>query len=446
MESLRKRLFRSSNLLVLSIIVAVAGFFVVFLAASSRFELARRHEVVKVYYADNISPAHRQVIERFNAAHSGRIEVVAINLPFSKFSTNERKELLARALRSKNGRVDIFAVDLIWVPRFARWAEPLDAFVAGNGELDFLPDALESCYVDSKLVALPLYLDIGMMYYQRDLLRAAFPRRFEALERSLKASMTWEAFIELHRQRAANATPFYLFAADNFEGLVCSFMELLLSQNPHFFDGDFIQLNSPEGRKALRLLVDIVHTYRLAPPDVTEFDEYKTYMYALNKNGLFWRGWPGLPVHYKDLPAFQGRLQHIGIAALPHFAGGRPVSVFGGWNLMIARNSAHKREALAFVEFFMEKENQILMFEQGGYIPTSKEVYADSLYVQRHPQLAYYHELISRGVHRPYRVDYTKISDVISFYIWQAIRQDISIPEALQAATDAINSDKVLIK
>jgi multiple sugar transport system substrate-binding protein len=32
--------------------------------------------------------------------------------PFQKFSTNERKELLTRSLRSKSDRIDIFSVDL----------------------------------------------------------------------------------------------------------------------------------------------------------------------------------------------------------------------------------------------------------------------------------------------------------------------------------------------
>src|SRR5512140_3173445 len=80
-----------------------------------------RQEPTRVYFADNISKAHRVIIAEFNKRHAGSIEVVPVDLPFDKFSTNERKELLARSLRSKSDKIDIFAVDLIWVPRFARW-------------------------------------------------------------------------------------------------------------------------------------------------------------------------------------------------------------------------------------------------------------------------------------------------------------------------------------
>jgi len=90
----------------------------------------------KIYFADNISIAHEALIKRFNETYRGEIEVVPINLPFSKFSTNERKELLARSLRSRSDLIDVFAVDLIWVPRFAKWCEPLDIHIGMQGRQD----------------------------------------------------------------------------------------------------------------------------------------------------------------------------------------------------------------------------------------------------------------------------------------------------------------------
>lgn len=88
--------------------------------------------VTQIFFADNISNAHRKLIERFNEEFKGQIEVIPIDLPFSKFSTNERKELLARSLRSKSERIDVFAVDLIWVPRFARWGQPVGNLHSGQ--------------------------------------------------------------------------------------------------------------------------------------------------------------------------------------------------------------------------------------------------------------------------------------------------------------------------
>ena len=45
-----------------------------------------------IFYADNITPAHKTLIDKFNKTYEGQIKVVPIDLPFTKFTTNERKD------------------------------------------------------------------------------------------------------------------------------------------------------------------------------------------------------------------------------------------------------------------------------------------------------------------------------------------------------------------
>ena len=52
--------------------------------------------VTTIHYVSHISDAHQKAINNFNEKYEGRIRIEAINLPFEKFSTNERKELLVR--------------------------------------------------------------------------------------------------------------------------------------------------------------------------------------------------------------------------------------------------------------------------------------------------------------------------------------------------------------
>jgi ABC-type glycerol-3-phosphate transport system substrate-binding protein len=130
----------------------------------------RESGVSKVYFADHISPAHTAVIELFNRTHAGRIEVIPVDLNFSKFSTNERKELLARSLRSKSDRLDVFSVDYIWTPRFAKWCVDLNPYVPAAAQRNIIPPAIRSCVYTDRLVAMPLYIDIGVMYYRTDVI------------------------------------------------------------------------------------------------------------------------------------------------------------------------------------------------------------------------------------------------------------------------------------
>lgn len=401
--------------------------------------------VTRIYYADNISPAHQAVINSFNKRYQGSIEVAPVHLPFSKFSTNERKEILARALRSRSERLDVFAVDLIWAPRFARWGQPLDLYFNKNEISRFNSEAMKSCIIDNQLVAIPLYLDVGLMYYRRDILQNL--PDFETIETKLKSSISWNEFIALGKRLSYLNKPFYLFAANSYEGLICSFHETMsVAAGEQVFTPEHLVLNTDEARRGLQMLTDMIHRFGLTPGVVTSFDEYKCYLYAMQSDAIFMRGWPGFLVHYKELLAASGQLDKYAMAALPHFEGNSTSAVFGGWNLMVSKFSPRKTEAIRFIKFTQEKENQELMYEVGGYIPTSQAVYEDSVFLKNHAELSYYSRLLSLGKHRPYRQDYTRISDIVSHYLNLAIKNEMSVEDALKQAAEKVNSKQAFIK
>jgi multiple sugar transport system substrate-binding protein len=398
----------------------------------------------KIYFADNISKAHLKVIERFNERYKGLIRVVPINLPFEKFSTNERKELFARYFRSKSDRIDVFALDQIWVPRFAKMGINLDDYISPELKNELLPQALRSCSYHDSLVALPLYIDISLMYYRNDLLKK-YPDYNEIINK-LKKSITWNDFIELYRQKRNSSNPFYIFQADAYEGLICIFSEMVAGQDGDFMEGDKINLNTPEARRSLQLLVDLVNKYGMSPSEVAHFKENQSYEFFLENNGIFLRGWPGFQDNYRDIPKYKDVLSEIRMVPNPHFQGHRPVSVFGGWNLMISKFSTKIPEAVRFLKFVESEEAQRILFEDGGYLPINEKVYSDSAYIETYPVLKYYRSLLASGIYRPFTERYTNISDVLSFYLNQAVRREISVNDALNKASEKINSETFLLK
>jgi multiple sugar transport system substrate-binding protein len=385
--------------------------------------------IVRVYYADNISPAHQSVIDRFNTLHAGRVEVVPVNLPFEKFSTNERKELLARSLRNKSDRLDIFTVDHIWVARFSRWCEPLDSLVSPDDRSRVLPQAEESCFFNGHLMAIPMYIDVGLLYYRADLMKQLRPD--PAFEARLRASLTWDEFREVGRDARAKGWPFYFFQANDYEGLTCNFFELIAGQDDRFFTHRPIDFERPEPRRALEVLVDFASRDGISPREVCEFDEIQSYTQMLEHNGVAVRGWPNFLESYRRWFADTLKLDLVQRAPLPHFRGHRQVSVFGGWNFMVSRFSARKKEAVELARFFQRVDMQKILFEVGGYIPTNMKVYGDSAYMHRHPILQYYAGLIGNGFHRPALMEYTKMSDIVSHAANRAVKGEISIDSAL---------------
>ncbi len=436
-------LFRSSTLMVGSILFLL-GMWIIFVLTPAGVHDEKKPQTTPIYFADNISFAHEKLIDAFNQEFQGQIEVKPINLPFTKFSTNERKELLARTLRGKSNRIDILAVDLIWVPRFAKWCQPLDRFYPGSDQKMLIPQALESCFWENKLFAIPFYLDVGMMYYRRDLI-GTLPDAAEMMDK-LAHSITWEEFIGLSKRFPPKQYPFYLFPADNYEGLICSFVEGVANHGQGFTSGNTIHLNTPESRKTVQLFVDLIYKYQMTPSIVTKYDEYQCYLHFLKNDGIFLRGWPGFLRHYRHVIEDTSKFKYIGKAPLPHFQDGQPAFIFGGWNLMISKNSTHTKEAMTFIRFLLRPENQKFLFQEGGYIPVVQAVYQDSSFLIREPDLLFYKDLMQYGVHRPYLVNYTKLSDIISYYLNRAMKKELSVSEALEQATHLINSNQVLIK
>ena len=398
--------------------------------------------VKKVYYADNISIPLRIIIDNFNRKYKGQIEVEIIDLPFEKFSTNERKELLARYFRNKSERIDVFSVDEIWVPRFAKWARPLDIYFNKGEDKQMLSYALNSCVYKNSLVAVPLYIDIALMYYRNDIL-ARYPN-YREIKKEIDASIEWEEFVNI-ASKTRTGGPFYLFQADDYEGLVCSFIEMVKSQGIDLVENNTIKLNSPEVRKSLQLLVDLVQKYKMTPPEVTHYKEIQTYTSFIDNNGLFLRGWPGfMTSDLKTITKDESFYQNIYKAPLPHFRGYKPASVFGGWSLMVSRFSDVTSEAVTFVKFLLSAESQKILLEKGGYLPVNNSLYDDSVFVKAHPDLAFYKQLFKSGVNRPFSSNYTYLSDVLSYYINRAIRKEITVSEALKQAEEKINIEKIL--
>ena len=86
------------------------------------------------------------------------------------------------------------------------------------------------------------------------------------------------------------------------------------------------------------------------------------------------------------------------------------------------------------------------MYEIGGFLPANKNLYEDKKYGRKHPELQFYKEIVSKGFHRPFLKNYTKISVIISSYVNMAIANKISVVEALKRAEEKINSDLMMIR
>ena len=188
-----------------------------------------------------------------------------------------------------------------------------------------------------------------------------------------------------------------------------------------------LQLESPEAIEALTLLCDLVNRYHISPSQVSNFKENPSYDYFINKNALFVRGWPGFKSEFQNRVTTKGEEYKIlKSAPTPHFESFEQGSVFGGWNLMISKNSTKIPESLKFIKFILSEECQKIMYDSGAYLPSNKNLYNDSLYAAKHPELKFYYSLLQKGIHRPSLENYTTLSEILSPYLHLAVKGVLS--------------------
>jgi multiple sugar transport system substrate-binding protein len=427
---------------IITILFAVLLFLFYYLM-TFKFRNIKEDSIVEIYYADNISPGHQLLIDNFNEINKNRIKVTPIDLPFSKFSTNERKELFTRSLRSKSKKLDVFAVDLVWVYRFAKWSEPLNDYLTDSEINQFQDFALQSCYYNNTLAALPMFSDISIMLYREDLLKKV--NDHHTIINKLNSSITWEDFIALGKNFNNSENPFYTFPADNYEGLICSYYELILNRDPDFFSGDY-KFDSPEAKSSLQLLVNIVNSRNISPQEVTQFRENSSYAYFVENNGVFLRGWQSMLRDTKNLQHDPKKEKYIGILPLPHLKDYEPGYIIGGWNLMLSKHSLHKTEAMEFIKFMTSKESQSILFHSGLYLPTRRDLYNDPDQIEEYPEIVQMGKLLENGIHRPFQENYTRNSDIVSYFVNMAIDEQISVDEAVEKMDDYLNNHQLIMK
>jgi multiple sugar transport system substrate-binding protein len=383
------------------------------------------------------------LLDNFNKINNNSIKVIPIDLPFHKFSTNERKELFTRSLRSKSKKLDVFAVDLVWVHRFAKWSEPLEDYLSDSEINQFQEYALQSCYYNNSLAALPMFSDISIMLYREDLLKNI--KDYKTVVEKLNSSITWDEFIALGKNFDNAENPFYTFPADNYEGLICSYYELILNKDPDFFEGEY-KFRSSAAESSLQHLVDIVNNRNISHRAVSQFRENSSYAYFIENNGLFLRGWQSMLRDTKNLEHDPYKEKFLKIAPLPHLKEHDPGYILGGWNLMLSKHSLHKAEAMEFIKFMTSKESQDIMFHMGLYLPTRKDMYNDSEQFEEHTEIAVMGELLQHGIHRPFQENYTRNSDIVSYFVNLAIDEQISVDEAVNKIDDYLSNHQIIVK
>jgi len=349
-----------------------------------------------------------------------------------------RRQGLITPLQAGRPEPDVFLMDVAWLAQFAAsgWLTPLDGFLKKTGparDVFFEPVVDLADLHQGRLIALPINLDGGLLYYRTDLLKrsgfASPPKTWEELIRQAQKVLSGPE---------PEGEPLYGFAwqGAQYEGLVCCFLEFAGSnQGGLKIDNGRIGLDTPANLAALELMVDLIHKLKLSPPNTfSQMKEEEVRLLFQRGRALFERNWPyAWALHQAADSPVRGR---IGLAPLPAFPGGRSVSTLGGWHVGLSVHSRAKDRAWELIRFMVSAGTQKKLALKLGWNPGRRDVYSDPEVLAAMPHLAGLREVFDHARPRPVIPYYSQLSEVLQRRLNAALAGQLSPGEALARAQE----------
>lgn len=280
----------------------------------------------------------------------------------------ERLALYQTILARNESPFDVIQVDVTWTGPMADRLTDLRPLIDGH-EKRFFPKLIENNTVDDRVVALPWFLDAGLIFYRKDLL-AKYKRPLPT---------DWDELVETARiiqdgERKAGGKDFwgFVFQARNAESLTCFIIEITNSFGFNFLADSASTL--AKLRDAITFSVKLVGD--ITPESVFEFDEEASREFFQAGNAAFMRNWPYvLKLANEDSSPVKNK---VGFMVIPK-AGmtGNRSGTLGGWQLAVPRGSSHKALAADLVAYLTDSEEQKRRALADGFAPTIGSLYRD---------------------------------------------------------------------
>ncbi|MGH7277286.1 MAG: extracellular solute-binding protein, partial [Candidatus Rokuibacteriota bacterium] len=222
------------------------------------------------------------LLREFERRHGG-VRVSAEPLPWT---ADVQHQFFAINLEGGSAGFDVLMLDVIWVPEFARagWILDLTDRFAAADRAEHFPATVQAAVFDGRVWAVPWVMNVGLLYYRRDLLAAhdlAPPASYAELARQA-----------LLVRQAAPALHGFLWQGRQYEGLVVNVLESFWAAGTDLIGPDGALLpDEARARAALAERRGFI-TSGVSPALVTGAEEELTRREFGAGRAVFLRNWP----------------------------------------------------------------------------------------------------------------------------------------------------------
>ncbi|HEY4162504.1 MAG TPA: ABC transporter substrate-binding protein [Dongiaceae bacterium] len=338
-----------------------------------------------------------------------------VNLVSTPADANERLGLYQSLLAAHSTDVDIFQIDAVWPGILANDFLDLNQFIKPDDQDDYSPSLIQNDTVNGKLIALPWFVDTGLLYYRKDLLdkyHRKVPQTWAELEETAKAVTAGEG----------SGMQGYVWQGRAYEGLTCNALEWIASSGGGTIIGKDGQVTVSNAQAAAAIDRARGWIGTISPEGVLNYDEEGARGVFQSGKAVFMRNWPyaWALANTGDSPV----KDKVGEAPLPHGDGANSVGVLGGQSLAVSRYSKHPQEAVDLILYLAGKDEEKRRWKKGAFNPTLKPLYEDPD-LKNDPMVAVFSQVLNNVVARPSTITGRRYNQVSSDFV-QAVHAALS--------------------
>lgn len=393
--------------------------------ASCTFAIAEEHEPVTIEFlvGSDSTGFYESAIAMFEEQNPW----ITVELNYIPGNTDDIKKALLTAMIAEDTDPDVFQTDVVWTGQFASagWLKDLtgtfDDSIHGAG-------ALESCLYDGKYYAMPVYTDIQLLVYRKDIISED------------ELPKTWDDMVALcEKYVGQNGINYgWLWQGAQAECVVCNAVSFLGSNGAGFIENGEIVCNSPATVEAVQYMYDTIYKYGISPEDVLSYKPADCTPIFEQGVALFDIAWPG---NYASMLVDDTSTvkDAVGITVMPVGPSGtQPASCTGGWNVAVSAFTDQEEAATLFAQFLSGAECQALRTQMTGCLPTIMDLYDDADLLESVSYLTDVKECVAYGKSRPASSDYASLSTIIQEYLHKALTGMNTPQEAMDMLAEEI--------
>ena len=344
-----------------------------------------------------------QMVNEYNNSQK-LVHVQFVELPTPSQSTEVHQQLV-QSLSRRDGSLDVYTGDIIWISEFAAagWSAVLDDHFNAAAQAQYFPGVINACTYQGHLHSLPWYLDAGMLYYRKDLLDAA----------SISVPTTWTELVTAAQKlvNSGKVPDGFNWQAKQAEVLVCDLVEFIGSYGGSILaaDGKTVTIAEPKAVEAVQFMADTFGKDKITPKAVLSWDEEPSRMPFTGGQAAFLRNWSYVWSDAQD-PSSSKVVGKVGVTKLPAAPGGTSTACLGGYQFGMNAASTKKSAAIDFLSWMSSPATQLQWATGLGLAPSRPSVYDQPALAKSNPFMVSLRDIFTGGTPRPKTPKYSQIS------------------------------------